>query len=203
MQIDTKELSIVKGQVSKAILAADSLIVRSEIQYREAGELLKKIKTVGKLIKQKKESITKPISEALKNVRSMFAPLEDNYELAEKTVSDKIIFYQDQVEAKRHEEELKAQKELEEAQKKLAQGKITEKQAEKIEAKVEKKLEKAPEVIKKTDDFHTRVNKKVRIVDESLIPREYLMVDEVKVRRAVLGGVDVPGAELYEEKTLV
>jgi len=44
--------------------------------------------------------------------------------------------------------------------------------------------------------------KKVRVIDESLIPRNYLVVDMVAVRRDVLSGVIIPGAEIYEEESL-
>lgn len=203
MAIDPKELTIVKTQVRTAQSAANVIVVQDDPSMLEAGELRKKIKTVGKMIEEKKKAITKPLNEALKEVRSMFAPLEQSYEEAEKTVATKMIVYQNQVEAERRKIEAEAQRKLEEAQRKLEEGEITEKQAERIEQRLEIKLEKAPEVITKSEDFHTKSIKKVRIIDATLIPREYLVPDMVKINAAVKSGVPVAGCELFEEKILV
>ena len=67
----------------------------------------------------------------------------------------------------------------------------------------ENKLEEAPVVLTKSADFHTRTTKKVRIINSDLIPREYMVPDEVKIRRVVLAGLEIPGVEVYEEKTII
>lgn len=203
MEIQTKEIAVVKSQVSKAIKAAEEIVVKTDDQMLAAGDVRKKIKVVGKMIKDKKEAITKPLNDALKQVRELFRPLEDGYEQAESLIASKMLEYQKLVDAEKRRIEAEAQKKLDDAARDLEAGKITEKEAEKIEKKVETKLEKAPEVIKKSDSFHTRTVKKFRIVDEALIPREYLFVDEVKIRRAMLANVPVAGVEYYEDKTLV
>lgn len=41
------------------------------------------------------------------------------------------------------------------------------------------------------------------ITDESQVPREYLMVDESKIRRVVRAGIrNIPGVRVYERQTL-
>lgn len=203
MNIDSKELAVVKSQVTKATKAANEIVVNSDDQMLEAGELRKKIKTVGKMIKEKKDSIIKPINEGLKSVKEMFAPVEADCEAADGIISKKMLDYQREQDEKRRKAEREAAEKLAETNRKLEEGKITEKEAEKQVAKVEIKLEKAPEAITKSSDFHTRTVAKCRITDPALIPDEYWVVDEVAVRKAVLAGVVVPGAERYEEKTLV
>lgn len=47
----------------------------------------------------------------------------------------------------------------------------------------------------------TRTLTKVRVVDETLVPREYLVVDMLKVTEAVLRqNIEIPGVEKYQEK---
>lgn len=203
MHIDSKELSVVKSQVTKATKTAQEIVITNDEEMLEAGEVRKKIKVVGKMIKEKKDSIVKPINEGLKQVKEMFAPIERDCENADEIVSGKMLAYQREQDEKRRKAEREAQAKLEETNRKLEEGKITEKQAEKEVAKVETKLEKAPEAVTKSDTFHTRTVQKCRIVDPNLIPDEYWVIDEVSVRKAVLAGVVVPGAEKYEEKTLV
>lgn len=203
MDIQTKEIAVVKTQVSKAISAAESIEIKTDEQMLEAGEIKKKIKIVGKMVKEKKEAITKPLNDALKQVRELFKPLEEGYEQADDMIASKMIAYQRIIEEKQRKIEEEARKKLEEAQKQLEQGKLTEKQAERVENKIEKKLEEAPQVIKKSENFQTREIKKFRIINETEVPREYLMIDEVKVRKAMMAGIVVSGVEYYTDKIIV
>ena len=79
---ETKELSVVKVQVTKAMAAANKVEIKTDEDMLEAGELRKKIKTVGKMLEAKKLEITKPINESLKSIRGLFKPLEDDNETA-------------------------------------------------------------------------------------------------------------------------
>lgn len=203
MEIPTKELTVVRTQVTKALSAAEAIVVMNDEQMLEAGEIRKKIKVVGKMIKEKKEGITNPINEALKNVREMFKPLEEGYEKAEGLIADKMLAYQREQDENRRKAEREAQVKLDKAAADLEAGKITEKAAEKIEQKVAVNLEKAPEVIKKSESFHTRTVKKFRIVNFDVIPRVYLSVNETVIRQQMLAGVAIEGVEYYEEKILV
>lgn len=203
MNIDSKELAVVKSQVTKATKAANEIIVDNDEQMLEAGELRKKIKTVGKMIKEKKDSIIKPINEGLKSVKEMFAPVEADCEAADGIISKKMLDYQREQDDKRRKAEREAAEKLAETAKKLEEGKVTEKQAEKEIAKVETKLEKAPEAITKSASFHTRIVRKIKIIDAELIPREYLTADEPKIRQALFAGIEVAGTELIEEKILI
>jgi len=195
--------AVIKTQVTKTVKAATELVVTNDAEMLEAGEIRKKIKTLGKEITSKKDEIVKPMKESMKKIVDLFKPFETDCEIADGIISKKMLAYQSIVDANRRAAEKKAQDDLEKANAQLAEGTITEAQAVKVFNKVETKLEKAPEVITKSESFHTRTVKKARITDPNLIPKEYWVIDEVAVRKAVLAGIVVPGAEIYEEKTLV
>ena len=203
MEINTQELEVIKKDVNAVALVANQISIVDDASMLTAGELRKKLKTVGKMVEEKKQAITRPLNEALKNVRAMFSPIEDMYAQAESIVSGKMIKYQNDVEEKRRKAELKAQEELLKAQKDLDKGKIDEVQATKIETRVEKKLEAVPEAIKKSEDFHTREVQKFRIVNEAKIPKDYWMLDEVKIRKAMMAGIAIAGVEYYKDKIIV
>ncbi len=203
MEINEKELAVVKKEVSAIVAMAEETQVTDDNSMLAAGDVRKKIKAVGKMVKEKKESITSPLNEALKQVRSMFAPIEAMYEEAENVVSAKMLTYQRDVEEQQRKAEAEALKKLQEAQRKLEEGKITEAQVQKIEEKIEQKLEELPQIIKKSADFHTREIQKFRIINESELPREYLVPDEVKIRKAMMAGIEIKGVEYYKEKTLI
>lgn len=187
MTIDTKEVSIVKQQASKALTAATDLQITNQEELNAADEVLKKIKTVGKLIKEQKEAITKPLNESLRNIRDLFKPIEQSHDEAESLVKRKILDYNDAEEAKRKKE------------------------ADKIAAKVESgrmrpdtALTKMAAITEAPKTAHTvRIVRKYRITNELLIPRQYLTVDLTAIRKAVItDGIVVPGVEVYEEKEL-
>src|SRR3990167_1280063 len=90
MKINTKELAVVKTQVSKAVITAQQLQIKTKEELEGATSILSKIKAVGRLIQEKKESITKPLNEALKNARDLFRPLEAQWSEAEGIVKQKI-----------------------------------------------------------------------------------------------------------------
>lgn len=203
MEQKSKEIVAVEKSVNKAMLAVESIVVDSDESLLSAGEFRRSIKDLGKQIKEEKEKATKPLNDVLKLVRSWFSPIEENYEKVENIVTSKMQEYQRQVDIKRKKAEAEAQAKIDQAKKELEAGNISEKQAEKVIAKTEVKLEKAPEVIKSSNTFHTRKVPKMRIVDATKIPKEYLIIDEVKLRKAVLSGVIVPGAEYYEEETMI
>jgi len=91
----TKELAPIKAQVSKAEQAATALQIKTADDLMLATNLLGRIKSVGKLIKEKKESIIDPLTLALKNARTFFRPIEEQFEKAEKIVKEKMLAFQE------------------------------------------------------------------------------------------------------------
>jgi len=187
----SQELAPIKAQTTKAEAAATALQIKTTDDLTVATELLGKIKTVGKMITAKKESITKPLNEALKNARAFFAPLEKQWWDAEKIVKDKMIDWQTKQLAL-------AAKKTEVIEKKVEAGKMTfDKAAEKIEAVTPQK-----NVTTNAGAAQFRTVKEVVIDNETLIPREYLMLDMVKIRKVALAGVVIPGVRVVEKQAV-
>jgi hypothetical protein len=62
-----------------------------------------------------------------------------------------------------------------------------------------------PKSVPKVAGISMRENWKFRIVNEKLIPREYLKVDDVKIGaivRALKGATNIPGIEAYNESII-
>jgi hypothetical protein len=49
----------------------------------------------------------------------------------------------------------------------------------------------------------TRKIKRLKIVDETLIPRKFLIPNEVAIKEALLAGEKVSGCELVEEEIII
>lgn len=193
MQIDTKELTVLKGQISKLENQAQSVTIETQDDYTGAVDLVSKLKEAGKAIKDKKETITKPLNEALKNARDLFRPIEEQFDSAEAIIKRKLLDYKKKVDEEARAKEAKIAADLE-------SGKI-----KKIET-AEKKMESIERVESttrgKVGEVQIRKIKKVRITNEILIPREYLVPDQVAIRRDALAGKEIPGVEVYEEESI-
>jgi len=192
---ETKEIVALKGQVSKLVEQASEITIATAEDNAHATEIKAKLNETKKVIKARKEEITKPLNAALKSARDLFAPIESQYEEAESILATKLIGYKRKVEA-----------ETEAAAAKLAAR--VEKGTMKIET-AERKIGELPTVQTTVQTEHGRVQfrkvKKMRVVDESKVPDEYWVVDMVALCRDALAtgfmGLVFGGAcEVYEEE---
>lgn len=187
--IESRDLAPLKAQISKLENQANALTITTPEEYGNAIDIVSKLKDTGSQIKEKKESITKPLNEALRNVRDIFKPVEIQFENAERIIKDKLLAYK-----RKSDEEARAKEAKIAAQ--------AEKGTIKIET-AEKKMDAIERVETttrgKVGEVQIRKVKKVRITNESLIPRQYLVPDMVVIRRDALSGVPITGVEVYEE----
>ena len=187
--IESRDLAPLKAQISKLENQANALTITTPEEYGNAIDIVSKLKDTGSQIKEKKESITKPLNEALRNVRDIFKPVEIQFENAERIIKDKLLAYK-----RKSDEEARAKEAKIAAQ--------AEKGTIKIET-AEKKMDAIERVETttrgKVGEVQIRKVKKVRITNESLIPRQYLVPDMVAIRRDALSGVPITGVEVYEE----
>jgi hypothetical protein len=155
--------------------------------------MLSKIKQVGRMIKERKEAITKPLMEALDSARDLFRPIEKSHKDAETIIKTKMLAYQSDQEKKREIEKVKLAERVE-------AGTLKPETAIK---RMENMQEVSTNVKGKFGEVSTRTIKKLRIVDETKIPREYLIPNMPKINEAALKqGAQIPGVEVYEEKVI-
>ncbi len=185
IKLNTTEAVEKAKQRVESIADTSRIRVLSQPTFEQARAKRIEVKGIKNQVNEKKESITKPLNEALKNVRSLFRPIEDKLKLIDDYLKSQVLTYNSKLIAEKEQRE-------KEAEKKVEKGETIEK-ATKGLTKTNEKLE----VIK------TRKLKKVRIIDESKLPREYLIPDEQKIKAALLSGIKVEGAELYEETIAV
>jgi len=188
--METKELTVLKTQVSKLENRANELTITSLEENAIAIEFKAKLRDMGKTIKERKEEITKPLNEALKSARNLFAPIEERFETVDKIVGQKLLAYKQKIDAEVREKEIKIADRVERGTLKI----------ETAERKIED-IQRTEKTVK-TDYGQVQFRKiqKMRIVDENLIPKKYWIINEVLLRKDVLAGIVVPGAQKYEEE---
>lgn len=191
-EVNTQEVSLVKQQATKALNAANELTIASQDDMVKATDLLSKVKTVGKMLKDRKEAITKPLNEALSSARDLFRPIEADHLQAEKVIKTKMLAYQDA-------EEKRAAIEAKKITDRVERGTM---RADTAVAKIQN-IEQAPTSVQgKVGVVKTMIVKKYRVVDESKLPREFLIPNMPAITEALKAGAVVPGAEMYEEKVI-
>lgn len=193
MELQNIEVSDIKKSLTVADTRISGLVITDQKGLEDAADILGRIKQMGKIIKERKEKITKPLNDALKSARELFAPLESRCADAEGIVKQKILAYHQEVNRKAQEEEAKIAKKVEEGKLKFETG------AKKIEAieRVENKVEG------KTGTVQVRKIKKCEVVDAEKLPRKYLVPDMQLIKEdAIKNGIEIPGVRVYEEETL-
>lgn len=177
-------------QTTKAYGIATGATVKTQEDYDKAGEILSKIKTVQKFVKQESDKIIEPLREAKRQAQKAMDAEGERWEKilnmaaeAEKMVKSKMIEFIDRVEAERLAKEKKIQDDL-------ASGKI------KKESTAVRKMDELDLAPKSSNNAQVKKIRVVQVADESKIPRAYWTLDMVKVRRDALAGVEIPGVEI-------
>jgi hypothetical protein len=194
------------------------LTISTDQQNQNASELLKRIKSDAKTVEDMRTTITKPMLGAKKMVDDYFRPLSETLGTAEVIIKRAILKFLQEQEAIRVAAQRKALAEAEAEE--VRKRKLLEAQAVKAEEKgndvrAETLREKAEMVhvpvqvfapsVTKVSGISTRKKWVFEIIDESLIPREYLKVDEDRIRKyvnAMEEKAEISGVKITSEQIL-
>lgn len=159
-----------------------NIVITTQEDYQEAAKLLSQLKDIGKLALAEQEKFTKPLNELLKVTRSHFKPFFAALELLETAKKAEMIAFLNKQEA-----------EAKKLEKKFEEGGIK---------KFSTLSRKQEELQVTSDDATVRRTRVVKITSIKKLPKEFMEPDMTKIRLALLQGVNVPGAELVEEKVI-
>lgn len=194
IKLNTAEAVETANQVVGNIAETSRIIINSQPTFDKAKDKLGEIKEIKKIVNDKKESITKPLNEALKNVRGLFKPIEDKIDIIENYLKTEVLKYNQKLLAEQRKREDEARKKIEEEQ---AKGKSLD------EINVDKIAKPLTNITQKVEAIKTRKIKKLKIVNEQIIPRDFLIPNEVKIKEALLNGIKVDGCEIIEEEIAI
>lgn len=213
--LDLRKFNMAETQLNthKADLSKITEIV-NEDQAKEATATLKLALTTVKEIEAKRKELVKPINEVKDKIQDRANALKKILPKDIDRVKALVVNFQvvqEEIERKAQEAEdnrkLEAQEKLDQAKEDAADsdGFLSEDQ-EKEQAEEINTLEGEA-----TQSFNITSTKtkgitttwKHEITDEALIPKEYMLIDEVAIRKAVKAGErNIPGVRIYEHKNL-
>ena len=189
--IDNKSVEIYKAKTNEYMQKTAGLLpITSLEENAKVIEYKAELKKLGKEVKEEKEKATKPLNEVLKTVREWWSPLEKLIDERESNLEKLLLDYKHKIE--------------DEARKKEAQiAARVEKGTMRLDT-AERKLDELPKIQTTTHTAAGQVQfrkiPQMRIINEDLIPDEYWVIDLVKLRKDVIAGMVVPGAEKYYEE---
>lgn len=204
------------SQVETDLAVTQSFAITCNDNYVQAGEILKMVKGRYQQIEAKRKEMTNPLDEAKKRIMDFFRqPLERLSETERNIKAGMVRFTQEQERLRKIEqdrlqaiarEEQRQRDELLEKQIAEAQERGDEKIAEVLlESASQATIPIVPSEKPQVEGIKTITRWKYRIIDEALIPREYLIPNEkllASVAASTKGAVKVAGIEFYPESTI-
>lgn len=186
--IKTK-LILKENKVRPLIEQAKGIKIIDNVTLGVATEVLSQANILLDQVVEYKETKTKPLNQALRVIRAETKPFEELLEKVVETVKGKMTIY--------HTDKIKKQREDEaKILLKVEQGHID---AETAVNKLAEVKEAVDTMTADSGSIKFKEYEGFRIADVTLIPHEYLLVNEPKIRQAMKDGVKLPGVEYYKE----
>lgn len=187
--VDTKEVKALEKSIAPVVAKASKIVVIRDAKEMEiATETLSQLNKYADSVKAEKKKLTEPANATLKAIKALFAPLEDAVLPKIEAIRGAMSAYQTEQTRLAREEEAKIASRVGEGK-----GKLKVETAVKKMEDIDKPAEK---IATASGGLRFREDKKLKIMDETMIPREYLIPDEKKILDALKGGTAVAGCEI-------
>ncbi|MFZ3032283.1 MAG: hypothetical protein WA082_04560 [Candidatus Moraniibacteriota bacterium] len=190
-----KELVEVKRQMKGMQAMLDATQVTNDVELGEVADKIKRVKQLAKIVKDKKEKFTEPAKAIITEARETYDPMIKECQNAEEVLKGRAKKYMVEQDRKRMEQEAKIAARVEKGTMK------TETAMRKIEA-----MPEVQKTIRTDTGSALRMTKRrvAKIVNPEMIPDEYWVIDEVRVRREALARdksnlPQITGVEIVEE----
>lgn len=181
-------------------------------QYATVGLELQRIKGVRKLIEDTRKRMTRPLDEAKQAIMDFFrgpaARLDDAEDKAKRAMLDYDREQQRIADEQRRQAEEQARRDREFQQQRAARLAEQGRREEAQQANEQAALVQAPVVQAATPQVSGIAMREVwrfEVTDPALLPREFLIVDERKLRAHVelhKGATSIPGVRVFSEKQI-
>ncbi len=185
---EDKQVAVIQSKLSPVIEKARAIVVKDEKSMHIASEMLSELNKRADLIEEEKQKVLKPLNEARTAEINRWKPVLTTLTTATEWLRNSISNHQT-AEVKRADEE------AERIASRVGEGKGK----LKVETAIRKTEEiEKPEASVNTDAGQVKFRKDpiVKIWDETMIPREYLDINEKKILEALKAGLPVAGCEL-------
>ena len=120
VEYDASTAVVLAGQAQAALTSATDLVIDSPTMYELASDELRQIKTLQKVVEEKRTAITGPLNAALKAVNDLFRAPKEYLDQAEAACKRAMISYTTEVERRAAESRRIAEEEARKERDRLA-----------------------------------------------------------------------------------
>lgn len=169
----------IEGEALPLAKQTKGVVITSAEEYDLLTKSLLDLSEQAKRLKTAKESVTKPLNEALKNLRAIFSPAEKAVDEAIQSIKAAVLIWNRKVEEDRRQAVLNAQT-----------------VAKKSHTLAKHQLAKAPDPVEHVTGISIKEHWVAVVEDPDLVPREWCAPDEKRLNayaKATKGSVEVPG----------
>lgn len=175
----SREIETLQNKKKNFTITGGPDMVKATEYLSQANQYLDRITT-------DKEKLTKPINEALKEIRARYKPAELQLSEIISSIRSSMSAYQTLQANLKKVEEIKLLGKIESGKMSLEKG----------AQKMSQLHEPETKTVTESGSVRFREDKKLKIVDLSMIPREFLVVNERALLEALKAGKSVPGAKI-------
>jgi len=198
-----KHFLVYSSEIEKMVAKAEGHEVKDQPSLEEAVAMGTAAKQLFKKIDGQRKATVDDPSQFVRTVNNFAKTFTDRLKKIEDSLKKKISDHNYRVELERREQERKAREAAEKLQAQLDEE-AKEKQVEPV--KIPVPVVPEPEHVTRTETgaSHQRMKWMFEVEDENKIPREYLQVNEAKIRQAIaMGRHEIPGLRIYEKAVTV
>mgnify|MGYP000168031833 CR=1 FL=1 len=194
-----------REQIQQLAEACKNIVITDNNTLEQGKNLAKNAKKIETLIEDKRKEITKPLLDEKKQIDDFAKSITADLNAAVKDLRAQILKYEQEQERARQEELRRLEAERcareEELSRQMAE-------AHRIDPVVVQKFQelKSQQAVAVAESPKNSITKvwTFEIIDDNLIPREFLMPDEIKIKAAVRAGFrEIPGVLIYQKDQLV
>ncbi len=195
--MENKELAVVKEKLQGMSKMVIETTVTNDEQLAEISDKIKKVKQLGSYIKTLNDKLVDPAKEIIARAKEMYDIPMKECKNAEMALKAKAGLYLEKKEAERKAEELKIANKVE-------SGYI---KPETAVSKLEALPDEKKKIVTMNSTLGVTKRKVPEIADPNLIPDEYWIIDEVRVRKDALereknGQEQIPGVIIKEVSSI-
>lgn len=188
--MSTKNIELIEKKITPLLAEVLYFDITGDESLSQSAELLSRANIHLKALTTDRKLITDPIKASLKEIESRYAPAETNLKQIIDVLRTKQSTYQTAT--------LKAQKKAEDkiaARIGIGSGKL---KLETAISKIEDLGTVTTKITTNSGKLSFRTDKKLKITDETKIPREYLVPNESLILEKLKSGSKIEGCEIEE-----
>ncbi len=195
VDIDTKVAEVTKG-IAVFRRKTTMLTISSEADMEKAADILGEVKTQYNNVEKMRKFFVDPLNKHVKEINARFKKITEPLAEVEATIKKMAGDFRLAQEKIRREAEAKAQA--------AAQAKIDKQIAagKEVDLVPLPTIEEAPKSVagKSGKQLTTTIFWNFQVIDPTLVPRKYLIVDEAAIRKAVQNGErEIKGVNIFED----